>query len=52
MSGRPSWHREGRGRIARNAKTLFLMGGAMGAAAVGVAGLSVYKVVSFAFGKS
>ena len=53
MSGqghRPSWHREGRGRIARNAKTLALMGGAIAAAAVSVAGFSVFKAVSYAFG--
>ena len=38
MSGRPSWHREGRGRIARNAKTLFLMGSVIGISALSVAG--------------
>jgi hypothetical protein len=35
---RPSWHREGRGRIARSAKRLFLVAGSLGLAGVGVAG--------------
>ena len=35
---RPSWHREGRGRITRSAKRLFLVAGSLGLAGVGVAG--------------
>ena len=38
----PSWYREGRGRIARNSKTMFFMGSAIGLAVVGVAGACVY----------